>query len=310
MNTLTRTQTNTMQGVSATKGNAPAAGNGQTVGSFVQNRADQTLGARTQAANVETKGHGVAGGVYGDAKAAPLATDKKDIKAKQAEFVADMKAAGIKGVHNPPTEAELKKYFGTFNSKDKREAALEQFENYTNAFHTHTAEVKGQENKDITYSSEKNYIYNGQRYDSEKEARKAAVANGEPKVGINWVDTKDASKWSDVDGKKAYNGRKIQDCEGFAYMSRSLLGAAGYEVSHSVNKDTNGGNGHEMTVLKDPDSGKLAVTSNSKTFTGGTQQQLLTKGYDYATGGQATAGKFYVADTAAHAATDEYLATH
>lgn len=274
--------------------NAPAP---QSVGAFVSQKADKTLGPQVGTADMRP---------VMDAKAAPEATDKKEIAQRQAEFVQGMKDAGIKA-SNPPSQDQLKAYFKTFNSDDKREKALDEFENYSNAFHTHTAEVKGHEKDDVKYSKETTFLYGGKMYDSKKAAQAAAKEAGDDRPTINGVNTADASKWSDVDGKQAYNGRKIQDCEGFAYMSGELLGAAGYNVQQSSNADTSNNNGHAMTVLTDPTSKKTYVTSNNKAFKGGNQQQLLEKGYEYATGGEHTAGTFYVSDTQAHAQTLDYV---
>ncbi|MBN9414942.1 MAG: hypothetical protein J0I12_05855 [Candidatus Eremiobacteraeota bacterium] len=272
----------------------PATQATQSVAAFASQKADKTLGKQVDMRPVM------------DAKAAPEATDKKEIAQRQTEFVQGMNDAGIKA-SNPPTQDQLKAYFKTFNSDDKREKALDEFENYSNAFHTHTAEVKGHEKDDIKYSKETTFLYGGKMYDSKKEAQAAAKEAGDDRPTINGVNTADASKWSDVDSKKAYNGRKIQDCEGFAYMSGELLGAAGYNVQQSSNADTSNNNGHAMTVLTDPKTNKTYVTSNNKAFKGGTQQELLEKGYDYATGGEHTAGKFYVSDTQAHAQTLDYV---
>lgn len=275
----------------------PAAQGPQSVSNFVSQKADQTLGPQVGSATMRP---------VGDAKPAPDATDKKEIGQRQAEFVKGMNDAGIKA-SNPPTPDQLKSYFKTFNSDDKREKALDEYENYTNAFHTHTAEVKGHEKDDIKYSKETTYLYDGKMYDSKKGALDAAKAAGDTRPTINGVNTADASSWNDVNGKGGHNGRKIQDCEGFAFMSGELLGAAGYNVQQSSNADTSNNNGHAMTVLTDPTSGQTYVTSNNKAFKGGNQQQLLEKGYDYATGGTATPGKFYVSDTQAHAQTQDYI---
>lgn len=275
----------------------PAAQGPQSVGAFVSQKADKALGPQVGSAEMRP---------VGDAKPAPDATDKKEIGQRQTEFVQGMKDAGIKA-SNPPTSDQLKQYFKTFNSDDKREKALDEYENYTNAFHTHTAEVAGQETKDIKYSKETTFLYDGKMYDSKKGAQDAAKAAGDKSPTINGVQTADASSWNDVNGKGGHNGRKVQDCEGFAFMSGELLGAAGYNVQQSSNADTSNEHGHAMTVLTDPKSGQTYVTSNNKAFKGGNQQELLEKGYDYATGGKHTAGNFYVSDTQAHAQTLDYV---
>lgn len=295
MDTLSKTQaTGNLSAVSSTRPTSSNTNQG-SVGNFVQGRADQVLGNRQSSGAVKLESANAP--ATREANAAPVATDKKEIGRQQQEFIGKMKAAGIEA-HNPPTQDELKKYFATFNNKDKRGQALEQYENYTRAFHVHTAEVKGKETQDVHYSPEKTYVYKGQLYNNEKEARAAAKAD--PGGTIGRVSSSDASQWSDVAGKPDYNGRKVQDCEGFAYMSQELLGSAGYQVTHTNNKASDN-TAHSMTVVKDPDSGKIAVTSNDKAITGaGSQDDLLKKGWEYA-GGKADPGTFYTGDTQAHA---------
>lgn len=296
MDTLTRTPGNIQtSGVSV----AQKSSNAQpatSVGEFAQSRANQTLGAKTGAAQVTPRQETADAGPSRDANASPVATDKKEIGRQQNEFETKMKDAGFKASH-PPTQAELKDYFASFNSKDKRGKALEEFENYSTAYHVHNTEVKGKEKQDVTYSPEKTYVYKGQQYDTKAEALKAAKAD--PGGTLGTVSSADASKWSDISKKPDHNGRKVQDCEGFAYMSQELLGAAGYQVTHSSNKGNEGA--HSMTAVKDPDSGKQYATSNNRTFAGDTQEEALRKGWKSV--GTGDGGTYYTGDTQAHAQT-------
>lgn len=276
--------------------NKPAVAPQQSVGQFVQAKADQSLG-KQQEVNAPAVREG---------RPAPAAYDKAAIKEQQTQFLADMEARGIKA-SNPPSEADLKKYFASYNNDADRGKALDQFENYTRAFHVHTAERKGHETDDVKYSPEQSYYYNGEVYNKKADAVAAQKANNNEGV-LGTVNSADASSWSDVSKRPDLNGRKVQDCEGFAYMSQSLLGAAGYEVTQSNNVGADGA-AHSMTVVKDPSSGKLAVTSNDKVITGGDQNQMLTKGWEYA-GGTSDPGTFYTGKTQAEAQTRQQAAAH
>lgn len=269
----------------------------QPVGAFVQGRANEVLGQQ-QNRPTQTVNQGgsttLEGPASREARPQPQATDDATIRQQQTQFLGDMRAAGIE-VSNPPTQAQLRQYFATFNNAENRPRALEQFENYTNAFHVHTAETNGVGPNDVRYSPETTHTYDGRIYGSDREARRAQQAD--PSINRMSIRTADPSSWSDVANRPSYHGRKIQDCEGFAYMSQTLLGAAGYQVTHTNNGTQ--AEAHNMTVVTDPSSGNIAVTSNTRTFTGGTQQELLQRGWAHA-GGQGDGGTFYTGDTIAH----------
>ncbi|MEW6278295.1 MAG: hypothetical protein AB1758_06715 [Candidatus Eremiobacterota bacterium] len=266
-----------------------------TPGALARETADQALGRRTSGAVTVADAQVPA---VRDADHAPDPTDRAAIRQQQADFVGTMRDAGIRA-GNPPTRAQLREYFGTFNNAERRGEALEQFENYTTAFHVHTAEVEGHRQDDVRYSPETSYYSNGQYFRTEREARREARQEGNtPFYGR--ISSADASRWRDVNSRPGYNGRKIQDCEGFAYMSQELLGAAGYEVTHTNNQGADG-SAHSMTVVRDPDNGQIAVTSNNKTFTGDTQEALLRQGWDWAGGRGVDPGTFYTGPTQARA---------
>ena len=275
------------QSVQTTAPNRPAQTQ-QPVSQFVQGRANEVLGQ-------QGGGQTVQGPVSSEARPQPQATDDATIRQQQTQFVSDMQAAGIQA-SNPPTQAQLRQYFGTFNNAENRGQALEQFSNYTNAFHVHTVETNGTGPADVRYSPETTHTYDGKIYSSDQAARRAQSA-GDTSINRLSVATADPSSWADISGRPSYHGRKIQDCEGFAYMSQTLLGAAGYQVTHTNNGTQE--TAHNMTVVTDPSNGNVAVTSNSQTFTGGTQQELLQRGWT-AAGGPGDGGTFYTGDTIAH----------
>ncbi len=215
-------------------------------------------------------------------------------KEQRAAYVDRMNAAGIKA-SNPPTEKQLTEYFSTFNNDKARGQAPGQYEDYAKAFHIHEASTD--KPGDVKYSPEKSYTVDGQTvYKTLGEAKKA-------NPGQNWfeVSTADASSWKDVSNRPAHkDGRKIQDCEGFAYMGGKLLGAAGYQPTQVATGDKD--NGHAMAVFKDPNGGNSVVVSNEQTFSGTNEDQLLQDGWGFATGNDGRAsGKMYRGTTGAEA---------
>lgn len=275
---------------------APARSTGApTPGTVARQAADQALGPRQDGAIRVAEAEAPA---VRDADHAPDPTDRTAIREQQAAFRQAMSDRGVRA-SDPPTQAQLREYFGTYNNAEERPQALRQFEDYTTAYHVHTAERRGHETDDVHYSPERTYYSNGQYFDREADARRVARQDGNtPFVGT--VRTSDASSWRDVANRPDYNGRRVQDCEGFAYMSQELLGSAGYQVTHTNNQGADG-SAHSMTVVRDPDSAQEAVTSNNKTFTGGTREELLRQGWDWAGGRGVDPGNFYTGPTQARA---------
>ncbi|MCA9795353.1 MAG: hypothetical protein KC910_26275 [Candidatus Eremiobacteraeota bacterium] len=212
------------------------------------------------------------------------------VASQQAAFLDGMKQAGIKA-SNPPTEAQLKKYFGTFNNAKHRSQALDKFQEYSQAFHVHEAETG---HGDVEYSPETNYMLGNKFYNSKEAAEKAANKAQQP-----WdeVASADASSWKDINGTdKHTDGRHIQDCEGFAFMGQELLGAAGYKTSQVATWGENG-TAHAMAVLQDPSGGPSAVVSNDRVFSGKDKTALLDQGWGYATGNDGSGHGAYFEDT-------------
>lgn len=202
-------------------------------------------------------------GIYSmkDVRAAVSAQTKPSVAVQQSLFVSDMKQAGIKDVQNPPTPEQLKAYFATFNNPKDREKALGKAQAYAEAFHVHTAEANG--DKDVKYSDETNFVVGDKVYKNADDMKKATKNQGE----FVEVKTADASSWKDVQKRPtSEDGRRIQDCEGFAFMQQELLQAAGYKTQQVATLG-DAGYAHAMVLATDPDSGQQAVASNSEVFT-------------------------------------------
>jgi hypothetical protein len=161
--------------------------------------------------------------------------------AKQYAFCADMEKAGIK-TDNPPSQKDLKAYFGTFKGPPQDKAgALKAYEKYADAYSQHT---KG----DATYAYP----------DKSKHPQ-------------SWGDTQHPEK------SGSYEGKSMNDCKGYALMGKELLGAAGFTNPEFVSAGPRKGAtvGHEMLAMKD-DKGNPVVVSNGKTFTGTDKKDVLT----------------------------------
>lgn len=212
---------------------------------------------------------------------------------KQREaFSARMKAAGVTP-SEPPTQEELQKYFKTFNDPKKRAQAASEFQDYATAFHVHIASSdNGNSSSDVVYSKESHFFVGKKRFPTEEAAQKEA---NRVRKDYTKFETSDASSWQDVssDRKTNSDGRKIQDCEGFAYMAQTLLGAAGYKSTQVANGS------HAMTVFKDPSGGNTVVTSNERAFSGKNEAALLEQGWTSAGGSGET--KWYRGATQAEA---------
>jgi hypothetical protein len=165
----------------------------------------------------------------------------------QLGFVDKMQQAGIQA-KLPPTEQQLKDYFATFkaNPDPKTTAAAKQaFTEYVGAFHVHPAVSTGDASVDIVY--------------------------GKDKTKTDGIEFKTADSWKEVTtdrtvektGKHA--GKHVNDCEGYAYLSEKLLGAAGFKVHGYVSGQQTDRAAHIQVLLEDP-QGKLAVTSNEQVY--------------------------------------------
>ena len=212
---------------------------------------------------------------------------------RQQAYVKRMEAAGVKNVSNPPTEQQMVQYFGTFNSKEKRGQAAQEYRDYASSFHVHassadsrTLSMKENETKDINYSADKNvWVVKGKVYNDQTTADAAAKKAGLSNLAPQSLSS-DASEWKDVANRKAGpDGRKSQDCEGFAFMGAKLMEAAGYEATQLAGGYAQG-TGHALVVLKDPSGGESVVISNDGAFSGkkGTEKQLQHQGWEYAIG--------------------------
>ena len=161
----------------------------------------------------------------------------------QLDFTAKMQKAGIQ-TSMPPTEKQLKDYFATFKTNPGPQTTAEAkkaFTEYIEAFHVHPAKSSGDSKADVVYSSDK--------------------------TKTDGKDFKTANSWKEVTTDRdtvktgQYAGRSVNDCEGYAYLSETLLGAAGFKVKGYVTGQQQDGPAHIMVLLDDP-QGKPVVTSN------------------------------------------------
>jgi hypothetical protein len=212
---------------------------------------------------------------------------------RRGGYVKRMEAAGVKNVSNPPTEQQMMQYFGTLNSPATRGKAAQEYRDYAGAFHVHASaadsralSMKENETRDIEYSADQVWVVNGKVYKdqgvADAAAKKAGLSGGLAPQSLS----KDASDWKDVASRKeGPDGRKSQDCEGFAFLGAKLMQAAGYEATQLAGGHASG-KAHALVVLKDPSGGESVVISNDQAFTGrkGTEKQLKQQGWEYGIG--------------------------
>jgi hypothetical protein len=105
----------------------------------------------------------------------------------------------------PPTETNVTDYFKTMRGKPISEIK-DAFQNYANAFYVHS-EKKGVDRGDVVYSEHKY-----------KEGT-TAYASHAPE---SWKEVTD-------DREVHSDGRRIIDCEGYAYMGQQIFKAAGFQ---------------------------------------------------------------------------------
>ncbi len=219
--------------------------------------------------------------------------------AAQYRVLADMKARGVEA-SNPPTLPELEKYFGSFDSRAERPAALTAFGAYTEAFYVHPASV-GRPDEDITYSKDPSKYSVGKTiYGSEADANRAQEKSGGTRYEFT---TADASEWKDVTtdrdtvglegGHSKSAGKRVIDCEGYAYLGEKLLGAAGYKTEQ-VAVQSKKGEQHAMTMLIDPSrKDSVAVVSNAEILTAASKKAALDLGFQDAMPAGAEAGPYF-----------------
>jgi uncharacterized Zn-binding protein involved in type VI secretion len=143
-------------------------------------------------------------------KLADKATDPAEQKrltmvADQLEVAQKMKTAKVGSLQFPPTETNVTDYFKTMKGKPISEIK-DAFQNYANAFYVHS-EKKGVDRGDVVYSEHKY-----------KEGK--TVYNSHAPVS-----------WKEVtDNREVHSdGRRIIDCEGYAYMGQQIFQAAGFQ---------------------------------------------------------------------------------
>jgi hypothetical protein len=207
-----------------------------------------------------------------DGPAAAGGTTASGATQAQQAFVTEMQGRGVQA-SQPPTPAQLRQYFGTFNNRADRPQALTAYQRYSDAYHVHAAQA-GRGNTDVQYSRETHYVLNGntrRMFTSRADAERAAepmMRRGRD-VTIDTIPTRDASSWNDVLRSDQHQGRHVNDCEGFAYTAQELLGAAGYRSEQVSMASDNQGYDHAVTVLRDPARARQVHVASNGDITSG-----------------------------------------
>lgn len=212
-----------------------------------------------------------------------------EVARRQQAFVDEMRARGVEG-SQPPTEAQLREYFGTFNNRQDRPQALEAYERYASAYHVHPASTD-RPDADVRYSGNARYESNGRYYASRGDLERASADAIRRGRTVDYLEVRPHApdSWSEVSDRRAtHDGRRVNDCEGFAYMGQELLGAAGYRT-RAVAVDGRGDLDHAMLIARDPARPREThVVSNEQVFSPAgnrrRERQLLDDAYRAAGG--------------------------
>jgi len=151
-----------------------------------------------------------------------------DVIASIAHDLNDANAVEERKISFPPTKQEMIDYARTFEDKDSKEAE-QAYTEFAQAFFVHAGEVLG--GIDIEYNG------------------------GNP------------SSWAEITSQRemSFDGRRINDCEGFAYVAVQFFMAAGYKpVGQGVFAVADQYSGHAIAVLEK--GGKKIYISNSAVF--------------------------------------------
>lgn len=135
----------------------------------------------------------------------PAEKTRLETVAKQLDVAQTLADAKIGKVSFPPSEANAVAFFKTLKGKPMSDIQ-DAFRNYANAFYVHS-ETKGVDRGDITYGDHKHV---------------------EGNTAYKWTGPE---SWKEItDSREAHSdGRRVIDCEGYAYMGKELLGAAGFK---------------------------------------------------------------------------------
>lgn len=193
-------------------------------------------------------------------------TNLTDNIKSQLNFLAKLQGAGIKA-DLPPSKEQLVAYFKTLAGKpaDARKALAD----FNSAFQVHVAQETQNPKADV-------------RYGGTKEA---------PLPPAKWADVEKTP--AGATGENV--GKRVNDCEGYAYMAEELMKAAGFKLKHHLTANGGPAGAHAMAVFThEKDPGKVTLTSNEAVLSGKDEKALADKGFIHA-GGKATASNKYYA---------------
>ena len=181
--------------------------------------------------------------------------------ATQLDVTHRMQQAGVRNPSFPPTETNVQNYFQTMRGRPLGDIQ-NAFQDYSRAFYVHS-ETRGVDRGDITYDAERHTIGNER-----------------------WT-TRTPEDWNDINNAREMHtdGRRIMDCEGYAYLGQRALQAAGFSngqyaaASRNDNPNTaqneQFSNQHMMysasRTVRDPDGTQrteILAISNDRMFQG------------------------------------------
>jgi hypothetical protein len=185
-------------------------------------------------------------GADGDAAATTIS--------RQLDVNRQIQDATHRVVQGSPSEQDLTEWFRTMNNRQARGNAEQSFRDYTAAYHVHTGNVSGRPD-DISYSR-RNQTVGAFQVDGEDVAGGSRPVTGPTSM----AQVLDPARGTGASHGGSHLGQVANDCQGYAFLSDRLMGAAGYRVEHVVGNGAAGT--HAMTRLEDPDSHRTRVQSN------------------------------------------------
>jgi len=188
---------------------------------------------------------------------------------QQLKFLAKMQAEGIKADY-PPSKDQLVEYFQKLAQKpaEARKALAE----FNAAFEVHVAEETDNPEADVRYhGTEKAPLPPNSWADVEKNLPNAAGENV---------------------------GKRVNDCEGYAYLNEELMKAAGFNVKHHLTANGGPAGAHAMVVFThDKDPGNVTLTSNGTVHHGKNEKAIADQGFKAAGGKPGAKNAYYAGDS-------------
>jgi|GEM_PF-7051603 len=167
-----------------------------------------------------------------------------------------LQAQGGSPVHHPPTEQDVTSYFATLRGHPTTEVQ-QAYNDYASAYYVHTGDqnlrIAG---TDVVYDQETHHV------------RGHDVVTNTPE------------DWDDISSARTLDrhGRRILDCEGFAYLGERCLTAAGFDRNHGRYTAMNVAGVTPEQAQQNPNLAGHTVYTADRTVDGHTDVVMISNG--------------------------------